>query len=437
MTCLVPMAAAVYLLMSLMGGSNADFFTRYQLALEDMSGQAVEYIRGIPVVKVFQQTVYSFKSFYSSIIRYRDLASGYAMGCQKSMTGFITALNAVFLLLIPLTLSLSLRTAGWDVLLDFIFYILFAPACAMMMTRIMYASESMMQADEAMRKLDEIMGQEPLTEPEEPCHPMDGTIRFEHVTFTYPGGAGAALKDVSFTVPQGSTVALAGPSGGGKSTAASLIPRFWDVDSGCVSVGGVDVRKISSRELMDRVAFVFQNSRLLKESVLENIRQAKPDATKEEALQAAEAAQCADILEKLPQGIDTVIGTKGVYLSGGETQRIALARVILKDAPVVVLDEATAFADPENEHQIQTALERLTRGKTVLIIAHRLSTIQGADQIIVLDEGTVKERGSHGELLKKEGVFAAMWKDYQSAALWKVGDKTAAAAFGKEAGDDK
>ena len=296
----------------------------------------------------------------------------------------------------------------------------------MMINRLMYAGQASMEAAEAVYKLGQIMEEAPLPEPENPEFPKGTDVELRHVTFTYPGAEAPALSDVSFRVPGGKTVALVGPSGGGKTTAASLIPRFWDAQEGEVLVGGADVRRITTEELMDKVAFVFQDTHLFKTSILENIRAARPDATREEALRAARAAQADDILEKMPQGIDTVIGTKGVYLSGGEQQRIALARAILKDAPMVVLDEATAFADPENEALIQRAFETLTRGKTVLMIAHRLSTVRGADRIIVLKDGKKAECGSHEQLLAAGGIYAAMWKDYQTAAEWKVGKEVSA-----------
>ncbi|MDY3751923.1 ABC transporter ATP-binding protein [Christensenella minuta] len=425
--CLIPIAISIATLFQMMGGKQAKFFSRYQRAVEDLSTEATEYVRGIPVVKVFQQTVYSFKSFYSSIMSYSKLASEYAMVNRTPMTAFTTVLNSTFLLLIPAGMILcGVSADGWGVLVDLVFYILFTPLCAMMINRLMYAGQASMEAAEAVYKLGQIMEEAPLPEPENPEFPKGTDVELRHVTFTYPGAEAPALSDVSFRVPGGKTVALVGPSGGGKTTAASLIPRFWDAQEGEVLVGGADVRRITTEELMDKVAFVFQDTHLFKTSILENIRAARPDATREEALRAARAAQADDILEKMPQGIDTVIGTKGVYLSGGEQQRIALARAILKDAPIVVLDEATAFADPENEALIQRAFETLTRGKTVLMIAHRLSTVRGADRIIVLKDGKKAECGSHEQLLAAGGIYAAMWKDYQTAAEWKVGKEVSA-----------
>ena len=423
--CLLTMVLALLSMCLMMGGKNAGFFHRYQKEIERMSGEAVEYVRGIPVVKMFQQTVYSFKAFYAAIQDYSNLASQYAMSCRTGQTCFLTSINGAFVLLIPAALLIA---SGGDVrtaLVNLIFYALFAPACGQMINRIMYMSEAVMEADEAIGRLDEILSQQPMPEPETQKRPADAAVAFDHVTFTYPGADRPALEDVSFSVQPGEVVALVGPSGGGKTTAASLIPRFWDVDSGNVTVGGADVRELDSAALMGQVAFVFQDTRLFKESLLENIRAARPDASREEVLAAAHAAQCDDILEKLPQELDTVVGARGVYLSGGEQQRIALARAILKDAPIVVLDEATAFADPENEHQIQKAFETLTRNKTVLMIAHRLSTVQNADNIIVLNEGKIAEQGSHSALLEKNGVYAAMWADYQRSAQWKVGKEAA------------
>ena len=419
--CLLTMVLALGSMGMMMTGKNAGFFHRYQQEIERMSGEAVEYVRGIPVVKMFQQTVYSFKAFYAAIQDYSDLASQYAMSCRLGQTCFLTAINGTFALLIPAALLLASAGDGRLVLANFIFYALFAPACGAMINRIMYMSEAVMEADEAAGRLEEILGQKPMQAPRAGKQPETAEIAFDHVTFAYPGTQRPALQDVSFTVRPGQVVALVGPSGGGKTTAASLIPRFWDVDQGHVLVGGCDVRELDPQALMRQVAFVFQDTRLFKQSLLENIRAARPDATREQVLAAAHAAQCDDILQKFPDGLDTVVGAKGISLSGGEAQRIALGRAILKDAPIVVLDEATAFADPENEWQIQKAFEALTRGKTVLMIAHRLSTVQNADSILVLSDGKIVEQGSHSKLLAHGGVYEAMWTNYQRSAQWKVG----------------
>ena len=340
--CLITMVLALLSMCLMMGGKNAGFFHRYQQEIERMSGEAVEYVRGIPVVKMFQQTVYSFKAFYAAIKDYSELASQYAMSCRVGQTCFLTFINGAFALLIPAALLLASGGDVRTVLVNFIFYALFAPACGQMINRIMYMSEAVMEADEAVGRLDEILGQKPMEESKVQKHPANAAVSFDHVTFTYPGADRPALEDVSFSVQPGQVTALVGPSGGGKTTAASLIPRFFDVDRGAVSIGGVNVREMDTEDLMKQVAFVFQDTRLFKESLLENIRAARPEATRDEVLSAAHAAQCDDILEKLPQGLDTVVGTKGIYLSGGEQQRIALARAILKNAPIVVLDEATA-----------------------------------------------------------------------------------------------
>ena len=418
--CLLTMVLALLSMCLMMGGKNAGFFHRYQKEIERMSGEAVEYVRGIPVVKMFQQTVYSFKAFYAAIQDYSNLASQYAMSCRTGQTCFLTFINGAFALLIPAALLIA---SGGDVrtaLVNLIFYALFAPACGQMINRIMYMSEAVMEADEAIGRLDEILSQQPMEEPKVQKRPASDAVVFDHVTFTYPGADQPALEDVSFSVRPGEVVALVGPSGGGKTTAASLIPRFWDVDSGSVTVGGVDVWDMAPHVLMDQIAFVFQNSRLFKASILENVRAARPEATREQVLAALMAAQCGDILEKLPKGMDTIIGTEGTYLSGGEQQRVALARAILKDAPIVVLDEATAFADPENEALIQKAFVQLTKGRTVIMIAHRLSTVVGADKILVLDQGRLVEQGTHEQLTAAGGLYARMWADYNRAVQWKI-----------------
>ena len=394
--CLIPMGISVIFLKQMMGGDNAQFMGKYMTALETMNKEAVEYIRGIPVVKVFQQTIYSFKNFHAAIEEYEKFASGYALKCRIPLTGFTVTLNGTFVLLIPVAMlilsGVSGQAAYENVVLDFLFYSLFTPVCATMMNRIMFASEQLMAAKSAVSRVEEILQEQPLKEPEHPMIPADASIVFSDVSFAYPGAKGNALNHISFEVPAGKTVALVGASGSGKSTAASLIPRFYDVQSGSVTIGGVDVRNIEKQELMKRVAFVFQNTRLFK-----------------------------DIIDRLPDGLDTLVGTGGTYLSGGENQRIALARAILKDAPIIVLDEATAFADAENEHQIQLAFERLTKNKTVLMIAHRLSTIQDADLILVFKDGQIAERGTHEELVALNGIYSSMWKDYQTSIAWKVG----------------
>lgn len=423
--CLVPLIISVFFLKQMMGGDNAGFMEGYMKALESMNKEAVEYIRGIPVVKVFQQTIYSFKNFHAAIESYESYASGYALKCRIPLVGFQVALNGTFILLIPVVCLILSGVSGQmsyqDVLLDFLFYSLFTPVCTTMMNRVMFASEQLMAAKSAVTRIEEVLKEQPLPEVAQPQMPTDASVAFRDVSFTYPGTGVKALEHISFEIPQGKTVALVGASGSGKSTAAKLIPRFYDVTEGSILLGDVDVRKMDKERLMKEIAFVFQNTKLFKDTLLENIRAARPEATREEVLRAAEAAQCSEIIERLPEGLDTVVGSGGTYLSGGENQRIALARAILKDAPVIILDEATAFADAENEHQIQLAFEKLTEGKTVLMIAHRLSTVQNADLILVFEEGKIAERGTHDELIAANGRYAAMWKDYQTSIRWKVG----------------
>ena len=424
--CLIPMAVSVIFLKQMMGGDNADFMSKYMTALETMNKEAVEYIRGIPVVKVFQQTIYSFKNFHNAITEYEKFASGYALKCRIPMTGFTVALNSTFVLLIPAAMiilsGLSGQISYEETVLAFLFYALFTPVCTAMMNRIMFASEQLMAAKSAVSRVEAVIQEKTLPESAQKQKPADTGIVFKNVSFSYPRASEKALDNVSFEVPAGKTVALVGASGSGKSTAASLIPRFYDVQEGSVLIGGADVRNIDKRDLMENVAFVFQNTRLFKDTLLENIRAARPSATREEVLKAAEMARCTEIIDRLPNGLDTVVGSGGTYLSGGENQRIALARAILKDAPIVVLDEATAFADAENEHQIQLAFEELTKGKSVLMIAHRLSTIQDADRILIFKDGKIIERGTHNELLEKKGTYASMWKNYQTSVSWKVGE---------------
>ena len=423
--CLVPLFVSFFFLKQMMGGDNAHFMEGYMTALETMNKEAVEYIHGIPVVKVFQQTVYSFKNFHAAIEEYEKYASGYALKCRIPMPGFQVALNGTFILLIPVACMILAGASGQaayqDVLLDFLFYSLFTPVCTTMMNRIMFTGEQLMAAKSAVTRIEEVLKEQPLPEPVSPKQPKDASVVFDKVSFCYPGTEEKALDNITFEIPAGKTVALVGASGSGKSTAAKLIPRFYDVTSGQVFVGNVDVREIDKQTLMKQIAFVFQNTKLFQDTLLENIRAARPEATREEVLAAAKAARCTEIIDRLPKGLDTVVGSGGTYLSGGENQRIALARAILKDAPVIILDEATAFADAENEHQIQLAFEKLTAGKTVLMIAHRLSTIQNADLILVFENGQIVERGTHEALLAARGKYASMWSDYQTSIQWKVG----------------
>ena len=428
--CLVPVVVSAACMMGMMAGGGSDensnvmtFMKNYQDALQDMNKAAVEYVRGIPVVKVFQQTVASFHTFSASIRAYCDFATRYVRMCEAPQVAQLVAINSTFVVLVPAGILMA-RAAGdfAGFLTDFLFYVIFSALTTLMMTKIMYSSQALTEADDAMRRIEAILDAPVVAQPDpaHARHPRDASIDLRGVRFTYPGNDTPALDGVDLAVPAGATVALVGPSGGGKTTLASLVPRFWDVDEGSVRVGGVDVRDVPAAELMDSVAFVFQNEALFKQSLLDNIRAARPDATRDEVMRAVHAAQCDDIVAKFPAGLDTQVGTHGVHLSGGERQRIALARAILKDAPIVVLDEATAFADPENEALIQRALAELCRGKTVLMVAHRLSTVVGADEICVVDAGRIVERGTHAELVRAGGVYARMWVDYQTSASWRI-----------------
>ena len=427
--CLLAAVVSVAAMFSMMGGKNAKLMAEYQAAQDVMSKAGTEYVRGIPVVKVFQQTVYSFRAFKQAIEDYSAKAEHYQGDvCRVPQAVNLTATEGAFVFLVPVALLLApgaLRSGSFaGFLTDFAFYAVFSAIVSTALARIMFAASGMMLASTALGRIAQVMNAPTLTVPDDPQTPKDNSVEFKDVSFTYDGAELPALEAVSFRVEPGQTVALVGPSGGGKTTAASLIPRFWDVSSGAVEVGGVDVRQQDPHVLMDQVAFVFQNTHLFKASILENVRAARPDASREDVQAALSAAQCDDILDKLPDGMDTVIGTEGTYLSGGEQQRVALARAILKDAPIVVLDEATAFADPENEALIQKAFARLTEGRTVLMIAHRLSTVVGADRIIVLDTGRVVEQGAHEELTKSGGLYARMWADYQQAVTWRISAET-------------
>ena len=423
--CLLAAVISIIAMFTMMGGKNAKLMQEYQAAQDVMSKAGTEYVRGIPVVKVFQQTVYSFKAFKEAIEDYSAKAERYTGDvCRMPQSVNLTFTEGAFIFLVPVALLLApgaLKSGDFaGFVTNFAFYAVFSAIISTALARIMFAASGMMLASTALGRIDQVMSAPVLPVTDHPVSPKDNSVEFKDVSFTYDGAELPALDHVSFRVKPGQTAALVGPSGGGKTTAASLIPRFWDVSSGCVAVGGVDVRETDPHELMDQVAFVFQNNRLFKASILENVRAARPEATREEVLAALSAAQCEDILEKLPDGMDTIIGTEGTYLSGGEQQRVALARAILKDAPIVVLDEATAFADPENEALIQKAFAALTKDRTVIMIAHRLSTVVGADKIIVLDSGRVVEEGTHAELAEAGGLYARMWTDYNQAVKWRI-----------------
>lgn len=423
--CLLAAVISVIAMFSMMGGKNAQLIKEYQKAQDHMSKSATEYVRGIPVVKVFQQTVYSFKAFKGAIDDYSQKGAYYeGVVCRVPQSINLTFTEGAFAFLVPVVLFLAPGAlAAGDLagfVTNFAFYAAFSAIIATALSKVMFAAGGMMQASMALERLSSVVEAPVLAAVKSLRAPKDNRVEFKDVSFTYQGASQAALSHMNLVVEPGQTVALVGPSGGGKTTAASLIPRFWDVSSGAVEVGGVDVREIEPHTLMDCVAFVFQNNRLFKTSILENVRAARPDATRSQVIEALEAAQCQDIIAKLPQGIDTVIGAQGTFLSGGEQQRISLARAILKDAPIVVLDEATAFADPENEALIQKAFARLTKGRTVIMIAHRLSTVVGADKIFVLDAGSVVEQGTHDQLVAAQGLYARMWADYNKAVQWKI-----------------
>ena len=427
LACLAAVVISLACMFYMMGGRGMDFMTRYMESLVKMNKTGTEYVRGIPVVKVFQQTVYSFRAFHDAIGEFTRLAQDYAVKwCKVPQSLSLTVINGIALFLIPAAILAAPGEGDFArFVANFAFYAIFSAVIPTAMTRVMFMSEAFQSAADAVSRVEEVLAAPVIGVPAEPQTPRGNAIRFEDVSFTYEGSDAPALDHVSFEVPAGATVALVGPSGGGKTTAASLVPRFWDVDSGRVTLGGVDVRAMDPHDLMERVAFVFQANRPFRQTVLENVCAARPEASREEALAALEAAQCADILEKLPRGADTLVGTGGAHLSGGEVQRLMIARAILKDAPVVVLDEATAFADPENEVKIQAAFKRLARGddglrRTVLMIAHRLSTVRNADLIVVLDKGRVAEQGTHGELLAAGGLYARMWADYERSVSWRI-----------------
>ena len=416
---LVPVALGFVIMSAMTGRRMADKMRQYGNALESMSNEAVEYVRGIPVVKTFGQSVFSFKKFKATIDEYEKWVIAYTKELRMPMMLYTAAINGVFAFLIVGGLLFTRNGVTSEFLLNLLFYIIITPVISLTLTRIMYMSENELVVADALARVDSVLDAEPVPENDHPRHPKDASVSLKDVHFSYDGKTDV-IKGVSLKIQPGQMVAFVGPSGGGKSTLANLICRFFDVQSGSVRVGGADVRDIPKEELMDTISFVFQNSRLLKGSILDNVRLGRAQATEAEVLAALKAAQCMDIVEKFPEGIHTVIGTKGVYLSGGEQQRIAIARAMLKNAPILILDEATAFADPDNEAKVQAAFAQLAKGKTVLMIAHRLSTVANADCIYVVRDGRITETGTKDELCAQNGLFARMWQEYQASVQWKV-----------------
>lgn len=422
--CLIPILVGFGILYYMLKDESEGFAKQYQKSAEDISNAVTEYVRGIAVVKVFRQTADSFQRYKAAVKEYGDYLLKYALSMQNTDSAYHAAINGIFFFLIPG--GIILFNAGSNpekTVLSFLFFAVLIPTVVTILARIMNSSSNLMISQASLDAIDQILREKPLPETKTPQLPKGYDISLDHVSFSYEDAAGKALDDVSLDVPEGTITALVGESGGGKSTVANLIARFWDVDEGVIRVGGVDVREMDYKYWMEQVSIVFQDTNLFKMSIMENVAVFNPDASREDVLQALHLAQCDDILEKLPQGADTVIGTKGIYLSGGEMQRIALARAILKNAPVVLLDEATAFADAENEYLIQKALDELLRGKTVIMIAHRLSTIIHADQICVLERGKIVEKGTHRELMDLHGVYAGMYEEYQSSISWRIGEE--------------
>lgn len=416
---LIPVVLAFLIMASMTGKKMAQKMKEYQNSLDAMSNEAVEYVRGIPVVKTFGQTVFSFKRFRATIDNYEKWVISYTKDLRIPMMLYTAAINSVFVFLIAAALIFTKNGVTNEFLLNLIFYIIITPVISLTLTKMMYQSENAMIVADALQRVDTILDAEQLPETVNGKKPSDSSVEFRNVSYSYDGEKNA-VENISLNIPSGSTVAFVGPSGSGKSTMANLISRFFDVSEGQVLVGGVDVRNIKKEILMDNVSFVFQNSHLIKGTILDNVRMARPQASKEEVMNALEKSQCMDIVKKLPNGVDTVVGTNGVYLSGGEQQRIAIARVMLKNAPVVILDEATAFADPDNEVMVQKAFSELAKNRTVIMIAHRLSTVAGADRIYVLKDGKIEEYGKYNELINNGGMFSKMWNDYRHSVDWKV-----------------
>lgn len=419
---LIPAVIAFALMGTLMMGPKmAEDMKQYQNALETMSAEAVEYVRGVPVVKTFGQTVFSFKRFKNAIDEYEKWTLGYTKNMMVPMVAFTTSANGIFAALIIAAYVFTGHGVTDKFILNLIFYILITSVLTVTLMKIAFAGESQLMVRDAINRMDGILNMKPLPEPADGQTPKDTSVELDKVVFSYAGADKNAVDGISLKIASGEHVAFVGPSGGGKTTLASLIARFWDVNSGAVKIGGVNVKDINSETLMNEVSYVFQDSRLLKMSILENIRMGRPDATDVEVMEALKNAQCMDIIEKFPDGVNTVIGSKGVYVSGGEAQRLSIARAFLKNAPILILDEATAFADPDNERQVQKAFETLSKDKTVIMIAHRLSTVTNADRIYVLADGRIAENGTHDELNSANGIYTHMWSEYNKSVKWKVG----------------
>ena len=416
---LIPVVIA-FAIMTTMSGKNMQVkMKEYQNALDDMSNEAVEYIRGIPVVKTFGQTVFSFKKFKATIDRYSEWAISYTKDLRLPMTFYTTAINAVFAFLIAGIIIFCRNNITNTLLLNLMFYIIITPIITVTLNKLMFMNENEMIVNDAMERIDSVLNLQPMSEPNQSDVPKDYSIAINNLTYSYDGQKNA-INNVSLTIPSKQTVAFVGPSGSGKSTLANLISRFFDCNNGSISIGGVDIKSIKKNDLMNYISFVFQNSRLIKASIYDNVRLSKPNASREEVIDALNKAQCGDIIEKLPNGIDTIIGSKGIYLSGGEQQRIAIARVILKNSPIIILDEATAFTDPDNENKVQKAFSQMADAKTVIMIAHRLTTVTNADTIYVFDNSEIVESGTHSELLSQNGMYNKMWNEYQKSIDWKV-----------------
>ena len=419
--CMIPAVTGFVCMMSMMGKGMQEKMKEYQDALETMSSEATEYVRGVPVVKTFGQTVHSFTRFKACIDGFGKWATQYTLMLRLPMTGFMTCVNAIFAFIVIAAFVVTKNGVNSAGILDIMYYIIITPMVTVALTKIAYSGEAEMTLIDALKRADRVLEIEPLTETKSGANPEDHGIELKNVSYRYKDALRDAVSDVSLSIGSGEHVALVGPSGSGKTTLAELMVRFFDVTSGEILVGGVNVKDMSQNALMQMVSFVFQDSRLIKQSIFENVRMAKPEATEGEVLAALEKAQCMDIIEKLPRGIHTVIGEKGTYLSGGEQQRITIARAVLKDAPILILDEATAFADPDNETKVQAAFEELSRNKTLVMIAHRLSTVRNADRIFVMDDGRVAEAGTHDELMGKEGLYKKMFDEYSRSIEWKVG----------------